>query len=345
MSLDEVNERFPITKYKAWVSSRAEEGLPTAGGVAAPSSRPSSIKEHEPLSSEEQEQSSSEAQRPTTAASSTPKEQENTTSETTHPEQTTTVTEPPPVHLETYVPPPHSAIGSEEADDDDPIHAAVPAEMLANPGDSCAICIDTLEDDDDVRGLTCGHAFHASCVDPWLTSRRACCPLCKADYYIPKPRPEGEQNQEADRTLGRRPSGRMDLQAPALQILTGRREGRTRSNRHDPRYRRRDLQFSQQQRPSRASRFFSLPRFSRRQSQPRTPRTPNSPIRGVIGRTPEITSENNNINQEHWSSRFRPSIPRPQLAFWRRNQNGPDASVTQETETTPTPGQLEAGSR
>jgi hypothetical protein len=47
-----------------------------------------------------------------------------------------------------------------------------------------------LEDDDDVRGLTCGHAFHAVCLDPWLTSRRACCPLCKADYYTPKPRPQ-----------------------------------------------------------------------------------------------------------------------------------------------------------
>src|SRR6266487_2552364 len=37
MTMDEVNERFPLTKYKNWVASRASEGLPTAGGVAAPS--------------------------------------------------------------------------------------------------------------------------------------------------------------------------------------------------------------------------------------------------------------------------------------------------------------------
>lgn len=35
MSMDEVNERFPLVKYKAWRSSRADEGLSTAGGIAA----------------------------------------------------------------------------------------------------------------------------------------------------------------------------------------------------------------------------------------------------------------------------------------------------------------------
>ena len=111
----------------------------------------------------------------------------------------------------------HATTTSEEDDDDDDhIHTAVPPELLTNPGDSCAICIDTLEDDDDVRGLTCGHAFHASCLDPWLTSRRACCPLCKADYYVPKPRPEGEAAAEAERQeRGRRaPGPRMDMPRP-----------------------------------------------------------------------------------------------------------------------------------
>lgn len=329
MTLDEVNERFPITKYKTWVSNRAEEGLPTAGGVAAPSSRPASIKVHDPTSEEDQEQSSSEPQRPATAMSSKANEEGKTTSGDHAPaaeESDTTNEAQQPVPLS---PPPTSAVASEEIDEDDPIHAAVPAEMLANPGDSCAICIDTLEDDDDVRGLTCGHAFHASCVDPWLTSRRACCPLCKADYYIPKPRPEGEQNQDPERLVGRRSTnGRMDLQgAPALTILTGRRDGRSRSVRQNGRTGRRNTQNGQAT-PTNTSRFLRFPRFQSRQSQPHTPNQ----------QAPEISND----NQEHWTSRFRPSLPRPQLAFWRRDRNGTNGTGN---EANPTPGQLEAGSQ
>merc|ERR1712230_173251 len=92
----------------------------------------------------------------------------------------------------------------DDEDDDEQIQNAVPAEQLPDPGDACAICLDTIEDDDDIRGLQCGHAFHASCVDPWLTSRRACCPLCKADYYVPKPRPEGEEQNPTGRRNGAR---------------------------------------------------------------------------------------------------------------------------------------------
>jgi hypothetical protein len=77
---------------------------------------------------------------------------------------------------------------------------------LANPGDSCAICLSTLGEDDDIRGLTCGHAFHAGCLDPWLTSRRACCPLCKADYYVPKLHPGSETAEsECPERRGRTP--------------------------------------------------------------------------------------------------------------------------------------------
>ncbi|KAH3678303.1 hypothetical protein WICPIJ_008853 [Wickerhamomyces pijperi] len=57
------------------------------------------------------------------------------------------------------------------------------AEMHFDSG-TCAICIDTFEPEDQVRGLICGHVFHQECLDPWLTKRKACCPMCKRDYYM-----------------------------------------------------------------------------------------------------------------------------------------------------------------
>lgn len=230
MTMDEVNERFPLTKYKNWVATRAMEGLPTAGGVAPSLSRAGSVRDVEGVTpSSPAGTKHSGYTRPPTAVSeeidvSTPTNalggssgNEKKSMDEHHVEKgpaSPTVDEHN--HLE-EVQTTASTVNklvvttSEEDDDDDDdhIHTAVPPELLANPGDSCAICIDTLEEDDDIRGLTCGHAFHAGCLDPWLTSRRACCPLCKADYYTPKPRPEGEA-ADAERT-GRR-SGRMPQQ-------------------------------------------------------------------------------------------------------------------------------------
>lgn len=60
----------------------------------------------------------------------------------------------------------------------------------------CAICLEIYEDDDVVRGLVCGHVFHSDCVDPWLTRRRACCPICKRDYYRETGRGDAEPGSE-----------------------------------------------------------------------------------------------------------------------------------------------------
>jgi len=221
MTMDEVNGRFPLVKYKVWRSSRANQGLSTEGGITAPNSRPQSLKDESdivttvvdvstaavPLSAEGHEHMD-----PTTSPTS-PR-----TSHLDLPEQNVSSEAGMPSNQENT----DASLRGEkwrhsltnenidlEDDDGDHIRNAVPADLLPNPGDSCAICLDTIEDDDDIRGLTCGHAFHASCVDPWLTSRRACCPLCKADYYTPKPRAQTEA-QSADRQGRRTPSNPVD---------------------------------------------------------------------------------------------------------------------------------------
>ena len=203
MSMEEVNEKFPLTKYKTWRSNRAEEGLPTAGGINPNSqSRPQSIRD---VPRESKETDNVELEQMPTVTPAEEKQPEHG-----QPEE---IRQDPAVEDSSSSPRPKTAQSStapdtpiqkqetneEDAEDEDQIQTAVPTEQLPEAGDTCAICIDTIEDDDDIRGLHCGHAFHASCVDPWLTSRRACCPLCKADYYVPKPRPEGADADDARR--------------------------------------------------------------------------------------------------------------------------------------------------
>lgn len=47
--------------------------------------------------------------------------------------------------------------------------------------DTCSICLDVFNDDDIVKLLSCHdtHMFHGKCIDTWVTSVEAVCPVCK----------------------------------------------------------------------------------------------------------------------------------------------------------------------
>lgn len=311
MTMDEVNEKFPMMKYKTWVIERAREGLPTAGGVDPSASRPTSIHNVEAVSalaaakerpSTDEAQTASKTDEPAVAATEVKAHEKPDETEKEKlvkgadsiesAGQTSTAAPIKPTEVQRVES--HESHEDDDEDDDEHINAALPPECLAAPGDSCAICIDTLEDDDDIRGLTCGHAFHAVCVDPWLTSRRACCPLCKADYYTPKPRP----NQDADATA--QPNSSLDPR------------GNTRMNMPT----------------SFASAWF------------RSGRTPLRAGRRTTANTSETPAQQNN---ESFSGSMVSSV-RSALRIGRRNNAAQTEEATPAT-TEPTPGQLESGTR
>lgn len=341
MTMEEVTERFPLTKYKAWKSSRETEGLPTTGGIAtAPASRAPSMKDVDGVISSKDDgastispdtalsmarddlntaNSSAQPTLPRPSVDARDKVDDKEAEKDVNQKSATTMTEAVEPGKETSQV--TARTDEDESDDeDDPIRTAAAPELLAEPGDTCAICLDTLEDDDDVRGLTCGHAFHASCVDPWLTSRRACCPLCKADYYIPKPRPEGETDQAAG---GRVRVGLRSPTSPQAVWTT---------NRGNPFSRSRVIIVGNAAAPQthRIDRFGRLGRPSR---QPRAPTGEPQP------QPTEETSANSS-----WRSRFTVNRTQgPTFGNLFSRQRG-DA-VAAPAPAQPTPGQLEAGNR
>jgi hypothetical protein len=375
MTMEEVNERFPLMKYKTWRLTREQEGLPAAGGISTPPSRAASIKESGTAGAAGDSRDSTDSPRPSTALSQAqkdhaeavekavkdeterkseskeadepkePKKSEEkpgandqdashnhlpdltkaeTSASSAAPHQSNEPRTSPPADGHDRTDPPHSPT-TDEDDDDDPIAGAAPPELLSSPGDTCAICLDTIEDDDDVRGLTCGHAFHSSCVDPWLTSRRACCPLCKADYYIPKPRPEGEENAERSRGgilpavqpswMTYRAAG-MPLR-PRMVLMVGSRNGADQSATH----------------------------YEYRRAQ-------RAPTNMASRRSGEAQSSADGRQQEQQPRNWRSALPNvsmprmPNVALsnpFRRGQA--QGSDNAQSSSNPTPGQLEAGTR
>ncbi|XP_057765663.1 RING-H2 finger protein ATL40-like [Salvia miltiorrhiza] len=45
--------------------------------------------------------------------------------------------------------------------------------------EECAVCLCGIDDGDQIRELSCHHAFHKVCLDRWLGYGHVTCPLCR----------------------------------------------------------------------------------------------------------------------------------------------------------------------
>ncbi|KAJ7186992.1 hypothetical protein C8R46DRAFT_981335 [Mycena filopes] len=66
--------------------------------------------------------------------------------------------------------------------------------VVNNCVDRCLICLDDYDEADEIRVLSCRHAFHQTCVDRWLETGRNNCPACRSkgvstDPTTPPPPP------------------------------------------------------------------------------------------------------------------------------------------------------------
>ncbi|XP_017773958.1 PREDICTED: E3 ubiquitin-protein ligase RNF13-like [Nicrophorus vespilloides] len=83
-----------------------------------------------------------------------------------------------------------------------------------DPYETCAICLDDYVDGEKLRILPCSHAYHAKCIDPWLTKARRDCPVCKRKVFVNDEVPYSDTDSDTD----------SDDRTP---LLTGVANGRT----------------------------------------------------------------------------------------------------------------------
>lgn len=107
------------------------------------------------------------------------------------------------------------------------LYSQVKGLKIGKGGVECAICLNEFEDEETLRLMPpCSHAFHADCIDVWLSSRSTC-PVCRANL---SPKPGGDQsimypfihphdNHDMDLETGI--ARRSVLESPDVRLLDG----------------------------------------------------------------------------------------------------------------------------
>lgn len=71
--------------------------------------------------------------------------------------------------------------------------------ITENVLDRCLVCLEEWKDDDECRVLACRHAFHATCVDRWMSSSSNTCPMCRRQGVTKDGRQAGDETADSRR--------------------------------------------------------------------------------------------------------------------------------------------------
>ncbi|SNX87858.1 uncharacterized protein MEPE_06569 [Melanopsichium pennsylvanicum] len=71
--------------------------------------------------------------------------------------------------------------------------------ITENMAERCLVCLEDWKDEDDCRVLACKHAFHATCVDRWLSSSSNTCPMCRRQGVAKDGRRAGDETADSRR--------------------------------------------------------------------------------------------------------------------------------------------------
>ncbi|KAJ1024165.1 hypothetical protein NDA16_003004 [Ustilago loliicola] len=72
-------------------------------------------------------------------------------------------------------------------------------DITENMAERCLVCLEDWKDDEECRVMACRHAFHALCVDRWMSTSSNTCPMCRRQGVAKDGRRAGEETADSRR--------------------------------------------------------------------------------------------------------------------------------------------------